>query len=119
MVEPRAAYGIEWSAPVSLVGDDLLRWRGRLCAPPQPRKRRAGRVAAVTVALALTGGASYTVVPGELGATHDVRLVPTTSTPVANATRSADQAPRSSARRSLRRSTVPTLAGSSARLLSS
>lgn len=76
-------YGLEWCAPVSLVGDDLLAWRGRLLAPP-PRRLPVARIAGALVALALAGGASYTVVPGELG-DHGVRLVDppvtTTTTP--------------------------------------
>ncbi|HEX5615077.1 MAG TPA: hypothetical protein VFZ83_07955 [Acidimicrobiia bacterium] len=71
-------YGLEWSAPISLVGDDLLAWRGRLLAPPV-RRFPAARVAGVVVALALAGGASYTVVPGEMG-DHGVRLIDPTAT---------------------------------------
>jgi hypothetical protein len=77
MTGTRAEFGIEWCAPVSLAGDDLLRWRGRLCAPPLPRGRRHARILGVVLAVAVVGGASSTIVPGELGH-HDARLVPTT-----------------------------------------
>jgi hypothetical protein len=72
-------FGIEWCAPVSLAGDDLLAWRGRLLAPRPRRHISAGRIVTLVVALALAGGASYTMVPGELG-DHGARLVDPTST---------------------------------------
>jgi len=67
-------FGLEWCAPVSLVGDDLLAWRGRLLAPPPSRRFPVARLTGALVALALAGGASYTVVPGELG-DHGARLI--------------------------------------------